>query len=448
MPLRNSDICLYTRPHHPDAEPLQSTIMGAESLQSTFTALITPDMISQQPASSPTFSAVNPSTIKMEDLQTFYQPSPSPEDPSPASTDSKSDSKPAKKRKSWGQVLPEPKTNLPPRKRAKTEDEKEQRRIERVKRNRLAAHNSRERKRQEVEQLQSEKEALERSMKAMREQMNRMAAELKEFRKRHPNSLPESDITASIEDYDILLQSDTICPRQASFPSPESMDSMDTPRESSSQPSTPAYSETAAIETDQTQHPAVMLCDLQCQSVSPLLSTTSPSLFQISMTFLILFNLQISMMRILSTTFSTLASSLTLPSLASWTPRRTSSTRPSWRRTTSSTRTASVTKLTRSTSICRQTQAQQILLATRLASQLKFSAGAAQRSNGLGGKAALERDGWRRYVRQQRLGMSRRRGELSLEQDIKRSCVALNNCFEKPHRRRKYQRIVTAFKEF
>jgi hypothetical protein len=94
--------------------------------------------------------------------------------------------------------------------------------------------------------------------------------------------------------------------------------------------------------------------------------------------------------------------------------------------------------LARSTSICRQTQAQQILLATRLASQLKFSAGAVQRSNGLGGEAALERDEWRRCVRQQRLRISRHRGDLSLEQDIKRSCVALNNCFEKPHRRRKY----------
>lgn len=62
-------------------------------------------------------------------------------------------SKPAKKRKSWGQALPEPKTTLPPRKRAKTEDEKEQRRIERIKRNRAAAHNSRERKRQETETL-------------------------------------------------------------------------------------------------------------------------------------------------------------------------------------------------------------------------------------------------------------------------------------------------------
>ena len=62
-------------------------------------------------------------------------------------------SRQAKKRKSWGQELPEPTTNLPPRKRAKTDDEKEQRRIERIKRNRAAAHNSRERKRQETEVL-------------------------------------------------------------------------------------------------------------------------------------------------------------------------------------------------------------------------------------------------------------------------------------------------------
>ncbi|PBP27406.1 basic region leucine zipper [Diplocarpon rosae] len=65
--------------------------------------------------------------------------------------------KQVKKRKSWGQQLPEPKTNLPPRKRAKTEDEKEQRRVERVLRNRRAAQSSRERKRQEVEALEAQK---------------------------------------------------------------------------------------------------------------------------------------------------------------------------------------------------------------------------------------------------------------------------------------------------
>lgn len=72
------------------------------------------------------------------------------------------DVKPVKKRKSWGQQLPEPKTNLPPRKRAKTEDEKEQRRVERVLRNRRAAQSSRERKRLEVEALEAEKRAIER----------------------------------------------------------------------------------------------------------------------------------------------------------------------------------------------------------------------------------------------------------------------------------------------
>ena len=39
----------------------------------------------------------------------------------PAPTEDGSGEPPKKKRKSWGQVLPKPTTNLPPRKRAKTE---------------------------------------------------------------------------------------------------------------------------------------------------------------------------------------------------------------------------------------------------------------------------------------------------------------------------------------
>ncbi|KAK6445241.1 hypothetical protein FP744_10001489 [Trichoderma asperellum] len=82
------------------------------------------------------------------------------DDTAPAESSS-SEKKPVKKRKSWGQVLPEPKTNLPPRKRAKTEDEKEQRRVERVLRNRRAAQSSRERKRLEVEALEKRNKELE-----------------------------------------------------------------------------------------------------------------------------------------------------------------------------------------------------------------------------------------------------------------------------------------------
>lgn len=59
--------------------------------------------------------------------------------------------------------------SLPPRKRAKTKDEKEQRRIERIMRNRQAAHASREKKRKHLEELEqrctilsSENDALKR----------------------------------------------------------------------------------------------------------------------------------------------------------------------------------------------------------------------------------------------------------------------------------------------
>lgn len=47
------------------------------------------------------------------------------------------------------------KSSLPPRKRAKTQEEKEQRRVERILRNRRAAHASREKKRKHVEYLES-----------------------------------------------------------------------------------------------------------------------------------------------------------------------------------------------------------------------------------------------------------------------------------------------------
>lgn len=52
-------------------------------------------------------------------------------------------------------VDPNFKSSLPPRKRAKTQEEKEQRRVERILRNRRAAHASREKKRKHVEYLEA-----------------------------------------------------------------------------------------------------------------------------------------------------------------------------------------------------------------------------------------------------------------------------------------------------
>ena len=105
-------------------------------------------------------------------------------------------SKPAKKRKSWGQELPEPTTALPPRKRARTDDEKEQRRIERIKRNRAAAHNSRERKRAETETLAVA--------------LARANAELEAYRKLHgplPSSVVLPEVTLSTDRYECHILS-------------------------------------------------------------------------------------------------------------------------------------------------------------------------------------------------------------------------------------------------
>ncbi|KAF1959650.1 hypothetical protein CC80DRAFT_405660 [Byssothecium circinans] len=200
----------------------------------------------------------------MEDLQVPFS-TPSTSTPSPPAT---SEGKAVKKRKSWGQVLPEPKTSLPPRKRAKTEDEKEQRRIERVKRNRLAAHNSRERKRQEYDMIQAEKDKLEADLAAARQTIARQNAELQAYRNKFPGEIPASfDIPTPVSEIDSFL-SDTIDPSQttsSSFPSPVSlaMDSMDSPRDSSCQPETPDFKE-ATPDFDQTRYPAEILCDLQC----------------------------------------------------------------------------------------------------------------------------------------------------------------------------------------
>ncbi|KAL8897953.1 MAG: hypothetical protein Q9192_002322 [Flavoplaca navasiana] len=117
--------------------------------------------------------------------------------PDPSIADMREDGderKPVKKRKSWGQELPTPKTNLPPRKRAKTEDEKEQRRIERVLRNRQAAQSSRERKRQEVEKLEGEKHSIEEQNDMLRQRL--LAAEHEKFKLQQQNNRLAAELSA------------------------------------------------------------------------------------------------------------------------------------------------------------------------------------------------------------------------------------------------------------
>lgn len=193
--------------------------------------------------------------------------------------------KPVKKRKSWGQQLPEPKTNLPPRKRAKTEDEKEQRRVERVLRNRRAAQSSRERKRQEVEALESEKRAIERrnadlemrlaDMQAKNEllmrELEQFTGGMTVFRSSSIASTPAqaelrsapTPVTFSQE----LFGSRDAQERPISNQPIIKAEPAQTVNPASLSPEIrPIVESASASSSDMTQHPAAMLCDLQCQS--------------------------------------------------------------------------------------------------------------------------------------------------------------------------------------
>ncbi|KAL7783898.1 transcriptional activator hac1 [Trichoderma ceciliae] len=236
---------------------------------------------------------------------------------SPAESPSTSDKKPVKKRKSWGQVLPEPKTNLPPRKRAKTEDEKEQRRVERVLRNRRAAQSSRERKRLEVEALEKRNKELETLLINAQKTNLMLVEELNRFRRSSGVVTRSSSPLDSLQDSITLSQqlfgsqggrkastpeqslmdqimrstvNPTVNPASLSpelnpipdsaaegfseeFPSEETKDDDDNDDNDDDEEAEEEEEEeegseqTRDVSTDSTQRPAEMLCDLPCQSV-------------------------------------------------------------------------------------------------------------------------------------------------------------------------------------
>ncbi|KAF1933096.1 uncharacterized protein M421DRAFT_34466, partial [Didymella exigua CBS 183.55] len=380
--------------------------------------MTTPAMMASGPVTPPHTESV-PTTIKMEDLQVPYTtPSPSPSSVYTSETSaqtpapSASESKPVKKRKSWGQVLPEPKTSLPPRKRAKTEDEKEQRRIERVKRNRLAAHNSRERKRQETENLQHQKDALEAEMAALRAKAARVdevEAELRFWHSKYPGEKPEStNLAFNFTDAETMNPSQTL---SAPPYSPISMDSMDSPRDSSCQPETPASTFEASPDFDLTQYPAAMLCDLQCQSTSGKASPMAAIL-----AYLTLFSLYIQSIQSLvsSTTSSTSTSSLkTLfqwnPTLA-WLTAMTSSAQPSSAQAQLQTIQAFLTVLMQSSLTCRVPLAH-LLVATGLSQQTTSFENAMRPGSTKSETGSLDGVRSSRLMRSRRLGqLGRRKG--------------------------------------
>lgn len=233
-----------------------------------------------------------------------------------AGTPEPNERKQTKKRKSWGQVLPEPKTNLPPRyvtstppaspppadpairKRAKTEDEKEQRRVERVLRNRRAAQSSRERKRLEVEGLEQRNKELETALLQAQQMNLNLLEEIQKFRqstgvvaRASPSfeALRQAPVTfsqqlfgsqdghgASMDSLEQLFQSipstthKTVNPASLSpslSPIAEVTDELDELATAATPVADAPAMAKANASPDATQHPAAVLCqDLQCRS--------------------------------------------------------------------------------------------------------------------------------------------------------------------------------------
>jgi len=196
------------------------------------------------------------------------------------------------------------------RKRAKTEDEKEQRRVERVLRNRRAAQSSRERKRQEVEALEAEKQAVERQnqdlqmrladseakIAALQAELERIGGSaMTVFRGSSAPSTPEhveqfrqapTPITFSQDLFGSSTESDTrpISTQALVEPQPQTLN----PASLSPEIRAVAESTSNASASDMTQHPAAMLCDLQCQSEEQRPWTDSMRISHLlAMTFLI-----------------------------------------------------------------------------------------------------------------------------------------------------------------
>lgn len=215
------------------------------------------------------------------------------EDPS---TPSSSDKKQTKKRKSWGQVLPEPKTNLPPRKRAKTEDEKEQRRVERVLRNRRAAQSSRERKRLEVEALEKRNQELEAKLRDAQKTNMMMFEQLQAFRQQAGLAAHSSTLLDSVRDKTVALSQElfssqdqfevktldpaSLSPEMSPVPEVSEATIKQEPGSLDAQLSEKA----SAPPSDVAQHPAAMLFDLPCHmsevqpSARPSSQSTTPPL--------------------------------------------------------------------------------------------------------------------------------------------------------------------------
>ncbi|EXJ66794.1 uncharacterized protein A1O5_09989 [Cladophialophora psammophila CBS 110553] len=116
---------------------------------------------------------VDPTSLTVAGYSHSYPTPPPLLDDSKEASQPPSDQPQKKKRKAWGQPVPEIKQILPPRKRAKTAEEKEQRKNERILRNRRAADKSRQRQKAAVAELEARQIRIEKENAALRDLLSR-----------------------------------------------------------------------------------------------------------------------------------------------------------------------------------------------------------------------------------------------------------------------------------
>jgi len=199
---------------------------------------------------------------------------------------------PKKKRKAWGQPVPEINPILPPRKRAKTAEEKEQRKNERILRNRRAADKSRQRQKAAVAELEITKSQMEEenaTLRALLEQYRSRFGDIEgfTFSPATPSSSPLPIKTERLDSYSaatpVSYHTEYDASTMASTPSiapnspavvvgkvSPSLAPILFPTNDQQDPNFEHHEvmTSDAFGTDvsgMTQYPAVILCDLQCQ---------------------------------------------------------------------------------------------------------------------------------------------------------------------------------------
>jgi len=274
-----------------------------------------------------------------------------------------------KKRKAWGQPIPDFKVVLPPRKRAKTVEEKEQRKNERVIRNRKAADKSRQRQKAAVAELEVKTGLMEAELAQLRAALTQYQSTFGILPGTSPLDIPDTSLEPSQVpsppvhvDYSSIQSppatsttpSNNDCSKLSlSYPSPDDTTSFtatpgptlshDSPPPSPcttqspplapsifSSQDLPSFSNLAEDDSitytnfnevsGLTQYPAAILCDPQCQPETTLNTFNSQratrqvnlSLYLINLTFLMTVykRFSTSMLLPMCQMFQTLAESL------------------------------------------------------------------------------------------------------------------------------------------